>query len=189
MLFSNLEKKVAFRYMAAKKRGFGSVISWVSLIGITLGVATLIVVMSVMGGFHDTLLSRIVGMNGHVVVYHQNGAISDYDFLIDKMRQNKVVEKYATAIVPIAEGQVMASANGNNYGAIIRGIRMPDLISKTTTGTRIYGKNLDKISDGELIVGATLARNLRVTNGDKISLMSANGPSRYAKIMMNWLRR
>ena len=175
MLFSNLEKKVAFRYMAAKKRGFGSVISWVSLIGITLGVATLIVVMSVMGGFHDTLLSRIVGMNGHVVVYHQNGAISDYDFLIDKMRQNKVVEKYATAIVPIAEGQVMASANGNNYGAIIRGIRMPDLISKTTTGTRIYGKNLDKISDGELIVGATLARNLRVTNGDKISLLSANG--------------
>ena len=71
--------------MWAKKRGFGSVVSWVSLIGITLGVATLIVVMSVMGGFHETLLSRIIGMNGHVVVYHQNGAISDYDFLIDKI--------------------------------------------------------------------------------------------------------
>jgi lipoprotein-releasing system permease protein len=103
MLFSALEKKIAFRYLRAKKRGFGSVVSWVSLIGITLGVATLIVVMSVMGGFHDTLLSRIIGMNGHVVVYHQNGTISDYDFLIDKMRQNKVVAKYATSIVPIAE--------------------------------------------------------------------------------------
>ena len=55
-MFSRLERKIAFRYLGAKKRGFGSVISWVSLIGIMLGVATLIVVMSVMGGFHDTLL-------------------------------------------------------------------------------------------------------------------------------------
>ena len=174
MLFSKLERKVAFRYMAAKKRGFGSVVSWVSFLGIMLGVATLIVVMSVMGGFHETLLSRIVGMNGHVVVYHQKGAISDYDFLIDKMRQNKVVEKYAVSIIPIAEGQVMASANGNNSGAIIRGIRMPDLINKAKNGTRIYGKSLDKVNDGELIIGASLSRNLRVSAGDKVSLISAN---------------
>ena len=175
MLFSNLEKKIAFRYLRAKKRGFGSVISWVSLIGITLGVATLIVVMSVMGGFHDTLLSRIIGMNGHVVVYHQNGTISDYDFLMDKMRQNKVVEKYTVSMVPIAEGQIMASAKGNNSGAMVRGIRIPDLISKTKSGTRIYGKSLDMVQDGELIIGSSLARNLRVTNGDKVSLIAANG--------------
>ena len=174
MLFSKLEKKVAFRYMAAKKRGFGSVVSWVSLIGIMLGVATLIVVMSVMGGFHDTLLSRIIGMNGHVVVYHQAGTISDYDFLMDKMRQNKIVAKYTTSIVPIAEGQIMASFNGNNSGAMVRGIRMPDLIAKTATGTRIYGKKLDKIKDGELIIGATLSRNLRATKDDKVSLISAS---------------
>ena len=174
-MFSKLERKIAFRYLAAKKRGFGSVISWVSLIGITLGVATLIVVMSVMGGFHDTLLSRIVGMNGHVVVYHQDGAINDYDFLIDKMKQNKAVKSSATAIVPIAEGQVMATANGNSTGAMIRGIRMSDLAAKTTNGTRIYGKPLDAIQDGELVGGATLTRNLRVTMGDKISLVSANG--------------
>ena len=174
MLFSNLEKKVAFRYMAAKKRGFGSVVSWVSLIGIMLGVATLIVVMSVMGGFHETLLSRIIGMNGHVVVYHQGGTISDFDFLIDKMRQNKVVEKYAVSIVPIAEGQIMAAANGNNSGAIVRGIRMPDLIAKTKNGTRIYGKALDKVADGELIIGSSLARALHVTSGDNVSLISAN---------------
>lgn len=175
MLFSKLERKIAFRYMWAKKRGFGSVISWVSLIGITLGVATLIVVMSVMGGFHETLLSRIVGMNGHVVVYHQDGAISDFDYLIDKMKQNKVVAARATAIVPIAEGQVMATANGNNTGAVIRGIRMSDLAAKTTAGTKIYGKPLDKISDGELVGGASLTRALNVTMGDKISLVSASG--------------
>ncbi len=174
-MFSKLERKVAFRYMAAKKRGFGSVISWVSLIGIMLGVATLIVVMSVMGGFHDTLLSRIVGMNGHVVIYHQDGAISDYDYLIEKIKENKVVSAHATGIVPIAEGQVMATANGNNTGAMIRGIRMSDLAAKATTGTRIYGKPLDKIVDGELVGGASLTRNLRVGMGDNISLVSASG--------------
>ena len=175
MLFSKLERKVAFRYLAMKKRGFGSVVSWVSLIGITLGVATLIVVMSVMGGFHDTLLLRIVGMNGHVVVYHQDGAIKDYDFLIEKMAQNKIVSSYTTSIVPIAEGQVMATANGNNTGAMIRGIRMADLAAKSGTGTRIYGKPLDAIADGELVAGASLTRALNVTMGDNISLVSANG--------------
>ena len=175
MLFSRLERKIAFRYLAAKKRGFGSVISWVSLIGITLGVATLIVVMSVMGGFHETLLSRIVGMNGHVVVYHQDGAISDFDYLIDKMKQNKVVSANATGIVPIAEGQVMATAGGNNTGAMVRGIRMTDLAAKTQAGTKIYGKQLSEIRDGELIAGASLARSLRIGMGDKVSLVSANG--------------
>lgn len=173
-MFSRLERKIAFRYLGARRRGFGSVISWVSLIGITLGVATLIVVMSVMGGFHDTLLSRIVGMNGHVVVYHQDGAIADYDFLIDKMKQNKVVAANAVGIVPIAEGQVMASANGNNTGAMIRGIRMSDLAAKVENGTRIYGRPLDKIRDGELVAGASLTRALSVGMGDQISLASAN---------------
>ena len=173
-MFSKLERKIAFRYLGAKRRGFGSVISWVSLIGIMLGVATLIVVMSVMGGFHDTLLGRIIGMNGHVVVYHQDGAISDFDFLIDKMNQNKIVSSHATAIVPIAEGQVMATAGGNNTGAMIRGIRMADLQKKTTTGTRVYGKPLDAIRDGELVAGASLTRALNVTMGDNISLVSAN---------------
>ena len=173
-MFSRLERKIAFRYLGAKKRGFGSVISWVSLIGIMLGVATLIVVMSVMGGFHDTLLGRIVGMNGHVVVYHQDGAISDFDFLIDKMKQNKAVAQRVVSIVPIAEGQVMATANGNNTGAMVRGIRMSDLAAKTQTGTRIYGKDLSAITDGELVAGASLTRALRVGMGDSVSLVSAN---------------
>ncbi len=174
-MFTKLERKIAFRYLAAKRRGFGSVVSWVSLIGIMLGVATLIVVMSVMGGFHDTLLSRIVGMNGHVVVYHQDGAIADYDFLISKMRESKKIANAVTSIVPIAEGQVMVTADGNNSGAMVRGIRMSDLAEKTTTGTRVYGKKLTEIRDGELVVGATLARKLSVGRGDNISLVSANG--------------
>ncbi len=174
-MFTKLERKIAFRYLAAKRRGFGSVVSWVSLIGIMLGVATLIVVMSVMGGFHDTLLSRIVGMNGHVVVYHQDGAIADYDFLIDKMKQSKVVAKSITSIVPIAEGQIMVTANGNNSGAMVRGIRMSDFEHKVNSGTRVYGKKPSEIKDGELVMGATLARKLGAHMGDNVSLVSANG--------------
>ncbi len=174
MLFSKLEKKVAYRYLWAKKRGFGSVVSWVSLIGIMLGVATLIVVMSVMGGFHDVLLGRIIGMNGHVVVYHQDGTISDYDYLIDKMRQNKIVAANTVSIVPIAEGQVMVTHGGKNSGAMIRGINMSDLISKTSDGARFYGKALDEIKDGELVMGASLSRALNASLGTDVSLVSAN---------------
>ena len=174
MLFSNLEKKVAFRYLRAKKRGFGSVVSWVSLIGIMLGVATLIVVMSVMGGFHAVLLGRIIGMNGHIVVQHQDGPIADYDYLIDKIKQNKIVDANAVSVVPIIEGQVMVTHDGRNSGAMIRGINMHDLISKTTGGTRFYGKDLAAIKDGELVMGATLSRNLGVALGDDVSLVSAN---------------
>lgn len=174
MLFSRLEKKVAYRYLWAKKRGFGSVVSWVSLIGIMLGVATLIVVMSVMGGFHDVLLGRIIGMNGHIVVYHQDGAISDYNYLIDKIKQNKVVAANTVSVVPIAEGQVMVTHAGRNSGAMIRGINMQDLISKTDEGARFYGKALTEIKDGELVIGSTLSRNLGVTLGNDVSLVSAN---------------
>ena len=179
-MFSKLEKKIAFRYLRAKGRGFGSVISWVSLLGIALGVATLIVVMSVMGGFHDTLLSRIVGMNGHVVVYHQGGAIEDFDFLIDKMKQNKVVAANITGIVPVLEGQAMVSANGNNSGAMIRGIRMSDLANKFTKETKIYGTPIQDIKDGQLVIGRALARNLKITLGDNVTLVSANGATATA---------
>lgn len=173
-MFTKLERKIAFRYLAAKRRGFGSVVSWVSLIGIMLGVATLIVVMSVMGGFHDTLLARIVGMNGHVVVYHQDGAIGDYDFLAEKMMENKTVARGVNAIVPIAEGQVMVTANGKNSGAMVRGIRMNDLMTKTKSGVRMYGRDLADIRDGELIIGSTLSRNLGVHMGESVSVVSAD---------------
>ncbi len=173
-MFTKLERKIAFRYLAARRRGFGSVVSWVSLLGIMLGVATLIVVMSVMGGFHDTLLARIVGMNGHVVVYHQDGAIADYDFLAEKMMENKTVARDVSAIVPIAEGQVMVTANGKNSGAMVRGIRMNDLMTKTNSGVRMYGRDLADIRDGELIIGSTLSRNLGVHMGESVSLVSAD---------------
>ncbi|MDR2268911.1 MAG: lipoprotein-releasing ABC transporter permease subunit [Rickettsiales bacterium] len=174
-MFSKLERKVAFRFMRAKKRGFGSVISWVSLLGITLGVMTLVVVMAVMSGFHNTLLSRIIGMNGHIVIYHQDGAIKEFDYLIKKIGNDRRISNAATGIVPVAEGQVMASFGGRNSGAMVRGIRMSDLAKKIDSGTRIYGDALDRVGDGAVVMGASLSRNLRLTIGDNVSLVSANG--------------
>jgi lipoprotein-releasing system permease protein len=143
--------------------------------GIMLGVATLVVVMSVMSGFHHVLLSRIVGMNGHIVIYHQDGAIKDFDYLIGKIGRDKRVARAAIGIVPVVEGQVMASAGGKNSGAMLRGIRMSDLAKKVDAGTKIYGAALAKIAAGDVVMGATLARNLRLTIGDSVSLVSANG--------------
>jgi len=178
-MFSKLERKIAFRYLRAKRKdGFVSVISWVSLLGIMLGVATLIIVMSVMGGFHDTLLARIVGMNGHVVIYHHAGTITDYDFLIERIEQNRIVQANVSHIIPVMEGQAMVSANGVNSGAMIRGLRMDDLVKIMGTGqTRVHGNPIAQIQNDQLVMGQVLARNLRITMGDNATLIAANNPT------------
>ncbi|MCL2629099.1 MAG: lipoprotein-releasing ABC transporter permease subunit [Alphaproteobacteria bacterium] len=169
------EKFIAFRYLRSKKRdGFLSLISAISLLGICLGVATLIIVMSVMGGFHKTLLNRIIGMNGHIVVYHRDGAIKDFDFLIERIKENPIIKANMVGIIPIAEGQVMISANGNSRGAMLRGIRMSDLL-KTEVGGKAYGTDLANVRDGQLVVGQVLARNLRLQHGQQATLMSMSG--------------
>ena len=183
-MFTKLERKVAWRYMMAKKRGFGGVISWVSLLGIMLGVMTLVIVMSVMAGFHNVLLNRIIGMNGHLVIYHQDGAIKDFDFLIERLNENRQIASVTTGIVPIVEGQVMASANGRNSGAMLRGIRMSDFEKKVERGTRFYGAKLADIQDGDVLLGTSLARNLRLAIGDRLSLISMNAGTVTAFGMM-----
>ncbi|MDR0967381.1 MAG: lipoprotein-releasing ABC transporter permease subunit [Rickettsiales bacterium] len=176
-MFNRLERTIAFRYLRARGRGFGSVISWVSLLGIALGTATLIVVMSVMGGFHDTLLSRIVGMNGHVVVYHSDGAITDYDYLIEKMMENKVVAAHTTDIVPIAEGQIMISANGKNSGAMVRGVPTNKLAKMFAreSGAKVFGAPIAEVSGDKLIMGMNLVRTLQLNINKSATMVSANG--------------
>ncbi|MDR0448875.1 MAG: lipoprotein-releasing ABC transporter permease subunit [Rickettsiales bacterium] len=176
-----MERFIALRFLRAKKRdGFISLISMISFLGIMLGVATLIVVMSVMGGFHKTLLGRILGMNGHMVVYHSNGAIKDFDFLIEKMRENPVVKARATGIIPIAEGQVMVSANGVSRGAMLRGIRMVDLDKYTEVGKNAYGTDIMKIKPGQLVMGMVLAKNLKMYHDSPATLMSMSGGQKTA---------
>ena len=130
--FSAVERLLAFRYVRARRaEGFISVIAWFSLAGITLGVATLIVVMSVMNGFRAELVGRILGLNGHVSVYANDvGGIADYDGLALKIAEMPNV----IAVTPQIEGQAMATQNTVSLGAVVRGVRWSDLAVRKPLG-------------------------------------------------------
>ena len=126
-MFSPFERMVALRYLRARRReGFISVIAGFSLLGIGLGVATLIIVMSVMNGFRQELLGRILGVGGHLNVYSQGAALANYDDLAARIRRIGAV----VSARPVVDGQVMASANNVASGAIVRGVRSEDLVAK-----------------------------------------------------------
>ena len=128
MIFSAFERMVAFRYLRARrKEGFVSVIAAFSFLGIVLGVATLIIVMAVMNGFRQELLSRVLGLNGHLGVYAANGTVlNNYESLAEEAAAIKGVK----LVMPLIEGQVMVSSVRGAQGAIVRGIRPADLEKK-----------------------------------------------------------
>ena len=122
--FAAFEWMIALRYLRAKRQdGYVSVISGFSLVGIALGVATLIIVMSVMGGFRKEFLASILGFNGHVTVEAAAGPLPNFDRIAGKLKAVPGVTRAA----PIVDGQVMASQNGVNTGIYVRGMRPEDL--------------------------------------------------------------
>ena len=173
-MFSPFERMVAFRYLRPRRQeGFVSVIAIFSLLGIMLGVATLIIVMSVMNGFRAELLGRILGLNGHISVYAQNpDGLPDYDAI-----EKKIAETGNVLIVtPVVEGQVMASKNGRASGAIVRGVRPEDIAKRDTIASNIVFGSLDDFKgDDSIIMGARLAMKLGVGVGDDVNLISPKG--------------
>ncbi|NIY74184.1 lipoprotein-releasing ABC transporter permease subunit [Thalassospira sp. HF15] len=173
-MFSPFERMVAFRYLRPRRQeGFVSVIAIFSLLGIMLGVATLIIVMSVMNGFRAELLGRILGLNGHISVYAQgNGGIGDYAKIEDEIAKNGNV----VLTVPVVEGQVMASKNGRASGAIVRGMRPEDVKQRKTIADNIVFGSLDEFKgEDTVIMGARLAMKLGVGVGDTVNLISPKG--------------
>ena len=121
--FAPFEWMVALRYLRARrKEGFISVIAGFSFIGITLGVATLIIVMAVMNGFRQELFNKMLGLNGHVVV-HSLTNFNDYDDVAGRIRAVQGVK----SALPLVEGQVMISTPATSSGALVRGLRENDL--------------------------------------------------------------
>ncbi len=172
-MFSAFEWMMALRYLRARRQeGFISVIAWFSLLGIMLGVATLIIVMSVMNGFRQELLTRILGVNGHLSVYSDSSTLTNYDALALRVEKIDGVVK----VTPMIEGQVMASANGQAKGAIVRGLRQADVMQRS-----ILAENIQQGSIGDLtgknavMLGTRMARNLGLRIGDKITLISPKG--------------
>ena len=163
MIFSAFERTVAGRYLRARRReGFISVIAGFSLAGIGLGVATLIIVMAVMNGFRHELLSRILGLNGHLSVYGINNTMTDFDLLAKKVRAVPGV----LPVTPVIEGQVMATARGVARGAVVRGVRLADLAEGTLVASNIISGSLADFGGGDaVLVGHRLANRLGLKIG------------------------
>ena len=163
---------MAMRYLRARRQeGFISVIAWFSLIGIALGVATLIIVMAVMNGFRQELLTRILGLNGHLSIYGSSYELTGYDPLAEKARKVAGV----IAVTPIVEGQVMATAHGAAKGAVVRGIRHRDMARRALVADNIHSGSLAEFKDDRVLIGARLASRLGLSVGDKITMISPKG--------------
>jgi len=173
-MLSSFERLVAFRYLRARRReGFISVIAWFSLLGITLGVATLIVVMSVMNGFRHDLLTRILGLGGHASI-SAPGGVAAFDAMGARIRAVPGV----VTVTPLVEGQVMVSAGGMAGGARVRGMRTTDFMRRPAlrNALRQDGESsLAAFDAGGLLVGAQMAQRMGLTPGDMITLISPEG--------------
>jgi len=172
VIFDTFERMVAFRYLRARRQeGFVSVIAIFSLLGIALGVATLIIVMSVMNGFRADLLARILGLNGDLGVYGDSGPLADFDAAVQKVREVPGV----TRVTPLIEGQVMATSEAGAAGALVHGIRPDDLRSLRLVADHIVQGSLADFTDDGVIVGDRLARRLGIVAGSPVTVISPEG--------------
>jgi len=174
-MFGPFERAVAGRYLRARRgERFVSVIASFSLIGIALGVATLIVVSSVMSGFQTELVSRVLGANGHIGIEAYAGQkIDDYEALVGRLRAAPGI----VSVLPLVEGQVLlTSASGGIRGGLVRGVLPADLQALPMIGGHILAGNLDAFAgDDAIVIGVTLADSFRLSIGSEITLISPKG--------------
>ena len=165
---------IAFRYIKSRRvEGFISISAWFSLLGIMLGVATLIVVMSVMNGFRTELVDRILGINGHLIIYSKNErTIPNYTKIINKILDTPNV----VAVTAHLEGQALAKNKNSISGVIIRGSKWSDLAAKKLLWKSLNQSTISNFKDKHnIIMGYRLGQKLNLKVGDYISLISPNG--------------
>ncbi len=170
-MFSKLEFLIAWRYLRSKrKEGFISVIAIFSFVGIMIGVATLIIVMSVMNGFRYELVNRILGINSHLTIYSHAHQIADYEKILTEIKKIPGV-KFAN---PLVESQAMLSTPNKNLGGLIKGIKLEDLKNKTLVSKNITAGNLEKLANkNSVIIGSAVAQNMNLHVGDALKIISA----------------
>ena len=179
--FARFEWMIAWRYLRAKRREGGvSVMTWISLIGITLAVFALIATLAVRTGFRVEFTNTILGANAHASVYmspHLNAqgqtvsTFRDFDKTAEALRAVPGVERAA----PIVNGQVMASANGRNTGVQVLGQRYDDVLGiPLVVEPETQLGNLENFNNG-VAIGVGVARELNLALGDKITLISPDG--------------
>lgn len=173
-MFSKFEGMVAARYLRAKrKEGFISVITSFAFIGIALGVATLIIVTSVMNGFKSELLGRILGINGHIsIAAIRNTPFDNYEQAV-KMLEEQVPG--VQVAIPMIEKQLLATAGNSAEGVMIRGVNANDLQKKQVLREGFKDFDFNDFEDDVVVLGYRLANKLGVSEGDEITLLSPNG--------------
>ncbi len=167
-----LVTKVAFKYFWAKKNEtLVSFISGFSMLGVTIGVAALIVVIAVMKGFHIELSQNIIGLNSDISIVSIEKSIEDYDDVVAKARSMNFV-KYAN---PVVRGQSLASGPRTSAGVLVKGLALKDLEHKKQIVSNIVAGSLDDFElKGNIVIGSELAANLGVSIGDHVRLISPN---------------
>ncbi len=173
-MFTPLERLLAFRYLRSRRaEGFISVIAWFSFAGITLGVATLIIVMSVMNGFRAELVNRILGLNGHLGITSTQGSdVSNYESLTVAIAEHPNI----LAATPQIESQVLVSSNKVTFGGIVRGVIWSDLAVRAPLWESLTDDAITRFRESEVIlIGKTMARNLNLTEGDRLTLLAPRG--------------
>ena len=172
--FSVFERMVAWRYLRSRrKEAFISIIAAISFAGIMLGVATLIIVMAVMNGFRAELLTRILGINGHLIMQPIDSPLNDYAETAARIAGVPGVRM----AIPLVEGQTLASGNiGAGTGALVRGIRDDDLGKLDLVANNIRQGSLAGFDQSEgVAIGSRMAQNLGLVLGDNITLISPDG--------------
>jgi lipoprotein-releasing system permease protein len=171
--FSPFEWMIALRYLRARRaQGFVSVIAGFSFVGIMLGVATLIVVMSVMNGFHIELMNKIIGINGHVFLQGVERPLDDYDQVTDRIRKVKGV----TLALPMVESAAGVSSPYQQTGALVRGIREADIKKLPGISNNVRLGTLDSFDTaGGVAIGQKMAETLSLRIGDNITILTARG--------------
>ena len=165
-----VERWLAWRYLATRQReGFVSFIAIFSLIGVALGVATLVVVLSVMGGFRQQLLDRIIGMNGHIVITARDGMVQATPELLAKLKDFPEVR----AIHLTLERQALIAANGLTRGAMLRGVRSQDLMSRQIVTRNVVHGDLGAFGTRPgVVMGERLRQALNVRSGETVTLVT-----------------
>jgi lipoprotein-releasing system permease protein len=174
-VFGPFERMIAGRYLRARKgERFVSIIAIFSLVGIALGVATLIVVTSVMSGFQVELVSRILGVNGHVTISAYAGQrIGDYGPLVGQIQ---AIPGVAMA-TPVLDGQALLSTDsGGARGGLVRGITLDDLRALRPISDHIVAGDLSAFTgDDAIVIGISLANAYRLRPGDPLTVISPDG--------------
>ena len=168
-MISTLEKEITFRFLKARKKdGFLNVISIFSFIGISLGVAVLIIVMSVMNGFRTELINKIVGFNSHVTV-------KPYSNSIDKTKINNKLKSISKNIIFSNSGEAIILKNNNTKGIVLRGYKHNDLLNLEVLTNEKFKGELNKFDKNFISIGSELSFSLNLEIGDELTLMSPSG--------------